>query len=251
MISEFPLFVFTTLGGLAAGTYVAAAFAPCAALRRGKRPWVLPLVCLVLLGAGLLGVLGHLGRPERFLNALANPAAMIAEEAYWSMALGVLMLVDLVLAFRKKECPRAVGVLAGVAAAGLIAVMATAYVTSYGNPAWAAWPTAPLYVVGDLAMGAALCLVLADEERTPPFAVASAVLAVLAAASFAAVGAHFASCGLSAVPFAVAAVLALAAAVLAAVARAGKATAAAPAAFVAVLAAVAVARYAFYAASIL
>ena len=48
-----------------------------------------------------MGVLGHLGRPERFLLALSNPSAMIAEEAYWSIAFGVLMLVDFISCVRK------------------------------------------------------------------------------------------------------------------------------------------------------
>ena len=86
MISEFPLFLFTTLGGLAAGAYVAAAIFPDVD-RKPKRPWLFPLVCLALLGVGLLGVLGHLGRPERFLLAMSNPSSMIAEEAYWSCLL--------------------------------------------------------------------------------------------------------------------------------------------------------------------
>ena len=80
MISEFSLFLFTTLGGLAAGAYVAAAIFPDVD-RKPKRPWLFPLVCLALLGVGLLGVLGHLGRPERFLLAMSNPSSMIAEEA--------------------------------------------------------------------------------------------------------------------------------------------------------------------------
>ncbi|MFR1638738.1 MAG: DmsC/YnfH family molybdoenzyme membrane anchor subunit [Eggerthellaceae bacterium] len=105
MISEFPLFLFTTLGGLAAGAYVAAAIFPDVD-RKPKRPWLFPLVCLALLGVGLLGVLGHLGRPERFLLAMSNPSSMIAEEAYWSIAFGALMLVDFVLLLRRRQPAR-------------------------------------------------------------------------------------------------------------------------------------------------
>ena len=155
MISEFPLFLFTTLGGLAAGAYVAAAIFPDVD-RKPKRPWLFPLACLALLGVGLLGVLGHLGRPERFLLAMSNPSSMIAEEAYWSIAFGVLMLVDFVLLLRRGASPRAVRVVAAVAAGALMCIMGWAYFTSYGNPAWAAWQTLPLFVLGDLAMGSAL-----------------------------------------------------------------------------------------------
>ena len=132
MISEFPLFLFTTLGGLAAGAYVAAAIFPDVD-RKPKRPWLFPLVCLALLGVGLLGVLGHLGRPERFLLAMSNPSSMIAEEAYWSIAFGALMLVDFVLLLRRGASPRAVRVVAAVAAGALMCIMGWVYFTSYGN----------------------------------------------------------------------------------------------------------------------
>ncbi len=253
MISEFPLFAFTTLGGLAAGAYVVGAFFP-SAVREAKRPWLFPLVCIVLLGAGLLGVLGHLGRPERFLFALSNPSSMIAEEAYWSLAFGVLMLVDLALLARKGEGPRAVGVLGAVAALGLVCIMGNAYFTAYGNPVWAAWPTLALFVLGDVAMGAALFGLFGGERyRTGAFTIVSAVLAALAAAGMIAVAARFAGFSLEVAPFVVGAVLALAGAACALLARKGRLSErpAAIAVLACLVVGVAVARYAFYAASIL
>ncbi|TNU94102.1 hypothetical protein FIC87_03575 [Eggerthella lenta] len=212
MISEFPLFLFTTLGGLAAGAYVAAAIFPDVD-RKPKRPWLFPLVCLALLGVGLLGVLGHLGRPERFLLAMSNPSSMIAEEAYWSIAFGALMLVDFVLLLRRGASPRAVRVVAAVAAGALMCIMGWAYFTSYGNPAWAAWQTLPLFVLGDLAMGSALWALMREGAyRSDAFAAAFGLLAWKGR-----------------LPGAVAPVLA----------------------FVCAFAGVAVARYAFYAASVL
>ena len=86
MISEFPLLVFTTLAGLAAGSYTMSAFFPVG--QGSKRPWLFPLVCLVLLAAGLLCLPAHLEHPERMLIALSNPSAMIAQEAYWSIGFG-------------------------------------------------------------------------------------------------------------------------------------------------------------------
>lgn len=256
MISEFPLFLFTTLGGLAAGTYVAVALFVGGANgeREARRPWALPLACLVLLGVGLLGVLGHLGRPERFLLALSNPSAMIAEEAYWSIAFGVLMLVDFISCVRKGAGIRGVRILSAVAAIGLIGIMAWAYFTAYGNPAWATWQTLLLFVAGDLAMGAALyALFDGGIVRTAAYAISAAVLDALTAVSFAMVGAHFAAVGLEVVPFAVAAVLAALGMVAVLLAWKGKLPAKAGAliAFALMLAGVAAARYAFYAASIL
>lgn len=253
MISEFPLFAFTTLGGLAAGAYAVSAFFPDGG-QGVKRPWLFPLICIVLLGAGLLGVLGHLGRPERFLFALSNPSSMIAQEAYWSIALGIFMLVDLVLLARKGASPRAVRILGAVAALGLMCIMGNAYFTAYGNPVWAAWPTLALFVLGDVAMGAALFgLFDSGRYRTGAFAAVSAVLSMLAAAGMTAVAARFAGFSIEVAPFVVGAVLALAGAVCALLARKGKlpGNTGSTSAFVLVLVGVIVARYAFYAASIL
>lgn len=253
LITEFPLFAFTTLGGMAAGAYVAAAcFAGVE--REAKRPWLFPLVCLALLGVGLLGVLGHLGRPERFLLALSNPASMIAEEAYWSIAFGVLMLVDFVLLLRRGASPRAVRVAAAAAALGLMGIMGWAYFTSYGNPAWATWQTLPLFVAGDVAMGAALWALLRDGAyRNDAFVAAFAAVGALAIASIALVAAHFASLGHGALPFVAAVVLTAAGVAFGLLAWKGKLPVAVgpAAAFALVLAGVATARYAFYAASIL
>lgn len=253
LITEFPLFAFTTLGGLAAGAYVIDAFASNEQ-RKTKRPWLFPLVCLVLLGVGLLGVLGHLGRPERFLLAMSNPASMIAEEAYWSIAFGVFMLVDFVLLLRRSASPRVVRFLAALAALGLMCIMGWAYFTSYGNPAWATWQTLPLFVVGDLAMGAALWgLLHKDAYHTAITPIVCAALSVAAAVSVAAVGVHFASQGLESTFFVGGAVLVAAGAVGALLTWKGKLPDAlgAGATFALVLAGVAVARWAFYAASIL
>ena len=70
MITEFALFVFTTLGGLAAGLYILAALFPV----EGKRNnLIITIVPLVMLAIGGVALLGHLGHPERMFNAFANP----------------------------------------------------------------------------------------------------------------------------------------------------------------------------------
>ncbi|WP_417134199.1 DmsC/YnfH family molybdoenzyme membrane anchor subunit [Rubneribacter badeniensis] len=262
MISEFPLFLFATLGGLTAGAYAASALLPSipalaqeGARERGVgRPWLLPLVCLALLGAGLLGVLGHLGRPERFLLALSNPTSMIAEEAYWSIALGLLVLVDLVLSARKGAPSRAVRVLAAVCALVLMCIMGWAYFTAYGNPAWAAWPTLPLFVAGDLAMGTALVGLLDETRwRTGPFVAVSVALSLVAACSALVVGVQFSGLGHE-VGFFVASALALALSSAFAIALCKGAVpekAARLLAFCLAFGGVAASRWAFYAASIL
>ena len=178
---------------------------------------------------------------------------MIAEEAYWSIAFGVLMLVDFVLLLRRGTSPGAVRVVAAVAAVGLMCIMGWAYFTSYGNPAWATWQTLPLFVLGDLAMGAALWgLMREGSYRSGAFAAAFAMLGALAVASIALAAAHFAGLGHNALPFAAAVVLAVAGVAFGLLAWKGKLSGAAPAlAFACLFAGVAAARYAFYAASIL
>ncbi len=283
MISEFPLFVFTTLAGLSAGAYAASAAFPVGgrenagvalagkagglggpdgagaagvvgADARGARPWLFPLVCLALLGLGLVCLPLHLGHPERMFIALTQPGAMIAQEAYWSAALGVVLLIDLVLAKVKGSAPRALRIVGAVAALGLTFVMANAYFVSAGIPAWASWQTFPLYVFGNLAMGAALLAVFENGllERGGFFA-ALAALAALALAAFVLEAVHFAGVGADMVPFVVAAVLAAVAIVLAYLTRQGKLAlrAGAWATFACLLAAVACARYCFYAACVL
>ena len=253
MISEFPLFVFTTLSGLAAGGYVAGA------IFRGKdagaRAWLFPLVCIVLLGLGLVGTLAHLGHPERFLNALANPASMIAEEAYWSIAFGVLMLADAILCKAKGACPVALRAAGAIAALGLMCVTANAYFTMHGNPVWTSPATLALFVLGDLAMGIALfALFRARLVAEKPFAATGIVVFVLAGASLAAIAAQFGAFGHDAAPFVVGLIVGPVAGIAVyAAALAGKIApkAAAPAAFVLMAIGITAARWFFYAASVL
>lgn len=252
MITEFPLFVFTTLGGLAAGAYAASAAFPVG--KDAKRAWLLPLACLVLLAVGLAGLPLHLGRPERLLIALTQPGAMIAQEAYWSMALGVILLADLIISRRKGAAPRALRIVGAVAALGLMVVMANAYFVSVAVPAWASWQTFAFYVLGDLAMGAAL-LALVDRgiADTRSYAVAVPALSALAAVACALEAAHFASVGADPVLLIVGTVLAAVGAAAAIAAMSGKmpGKTAAPAVFACLFIAVAVARYGFYAACVL
>lgn len=247
MISEFPLFAFTTLAGLSGGAYVAAAVFGGADAGEKKRAWLLPLVCLVLLGLGLLGCLGHLGRPLMFMNALANPTSMISEEAYWSIAFGIVVLADVVLCATKGASPRALRVVGAVFACGLMVVMANAYFTSHAVAAWTNLATWPLYIVGDLAMGFALYGAL--DAAAGKSAVPVAVLGALFALTCVAEAIVFSGVEQNAVLFVAGAVIAAVGAVSAILAR--KNAAAAVVAFALIFVAVALARYGFYAASVL
>lgn len=260
MISEFPLFCFTTLAGLAAGAYAVNAVFKVG--EGSKRAWLFPLACMILLGVGLLGLPMHLGRPERMLVALTQPSAMIAQEAYWSMAFGIVLLIDAVLLKVKGRAPRALRIVGAVFALGLTAVMGNAYFVSLAVPAWASVATFPFFILGDLAMGVAAVALFdfllskgSDDAlcASPKFLLVEAVLAAVAVVVLVVEGCRFASVGLSIAPFAVSAVIAAASAAVALAARMGKVSGkvAAWACFVCLFVAVAIARYAFYAACVL
>lgn len=250
MISEFSLFVFTTLAGAAAGGYAVRAAFPLDSQRR--RPWLFACVCLVLLVVSGVALLAHLGHPERVLLAFRNFGAGIAQEGVVTLLFGVTVVADLVFCVVRGASPRWLDVVAGVLGLVLACVMGLAYVANVGTPAWTGAGTVPLFVLGDVLMGAGLCAVFnARALERKAFAWTSAIAAVLAGASMAAVAAHFAGLGFSAVPFAVGVIAALGAAAIGFFgARGGKAWA--PWALCAcAVVGVAVARWAFYAAAVL
>lgn len=249
MISEFPLFVFTMLGGLSAGmAVISALFTP---VEKPRRPWLVPLVSIVLLGVGLLGVLFHLGRPQLFFLAMKNLSAGITQEAYCATVFGVLLLAQLILTWRKGVSPKALSWACALVGLVLMFIMGCAYVVNVGTPAWATWLTVPLFVLGDIAMGAALWGAMtrgAYELRG--FAFVEAVVLALLAVVLVAEGVHFASVDQASVPFYVSAALAVVGAVASGVA-AKKPTAWQPGTVLAcALVAVCVARWFFYAASL-
>lgn len=247
MISEFPLFAFTTLTGLGAGALLASAVFP----ERGetKRAWLFPLVMLALMGVGALASVTHLGRPQYMVYMLANPTSSLVMEGIFAGLTCVALIVDVALAAKFAAVNRAVRIAATVLAVVLMCVQAYAYAGSYGNAAWAAASVWPFFVLGSLGCGFALWALFAQVSNG--FAKACDVLAALAALSFAWEAATFAGAGADAALLIVGAVLA---AVAAACALAkGFAGAKLPWSVVAVAAvvALAVARYGFYAASIL
>ncbi|MBQ9002054.1 MAG: dimethyl sulfoxide reductase anchor subunit [Eggerthellaceae bacterium] len=251
MISEFPLFVFTTFAGLAAGAYVMSAAFPKDA--DDERPWIFPLAMLVLLGIGLLGCLGHLHHPERFMNALWNPMAGITQEAYLSILFGIVLVIDLVMCAVKGAAPRALRIVGAAFGFLLTCVMGYAYSTTLGVAAWSTPVTIPLFVVGDLAMGSALWAILKrGAYEAKAYTYTACVVEALFACTLVAVAMHFAGLGFGVIPFVAAIVLAPVAHIaLAIMALKGNRRWIAPVAFACVLVGVAVARYAFYAAYVM
>ncbi len=249
MIAEFPLLFFTTLTGLSAGTY--AALVACKGHEvDAKASWLVVAACLVLLGAGSLGVIGHLHHPERMLNAFSNPSSSLTQEAFCAIAVGVVMLADLVATAKLKRPVVWLRVVGALLCVVFVCVMAHAYFTVWGNAAWASWQTLLFFVLCDFAVGmAAVCAVLPKLLEGKAFLAALIALQVASAISMLLEGLHFGASGFSPDPYYAGCVLAVVAAVLSWVAagRAPQRRALCVAAFVACFVGLVVARYAFYA----
>lgn len=178
MISEFPLLVFTVLTGIAGGAYVGAALFPRKS--ESAKPWVFPLVALIFIGVGSLAAMGHLGRPAMVLNVLNNPTASITMEGISAGVLALVAIIDLALCASKKQTVRAIRIVGAIVGLVCMCIVTSAYVTSYGNPAWIATPTWPLFFAGDLAAGIALWMAFAEMPNK-----GLAILAAVVAAIFA------------------------------------------------------------------
>lgn len=179
MLKILPLLIFTLFAGASAGAAVMRLImqpAPAkneTSLQKGESQTLYGLAfsatCIILLGIGLCGTLAHLGQPLRFINGLANPGSGISQEAYWSIALGILLLVEAILNFTKKKTPAPLPWITAIAAVGLMCVTGVAYWDCLGVVAWSGAATLPLFVLGDLALGCAVCAVFCrnafSEER--------------------------------------------------------------------------------------
>ena len=248
MISEFPLFVFTLLGGAAAGAYAFCAVFPEKA-DSSKKGIAFPLTCLILLAVSGLCLLTHLGHPERMFNTFSNFSAGITQEGIAMIAFGLVTLIDVILVAAKGETPRWLRIVGGVLGVLLLVAMANAYSQLLNVPAAATLAVVPFFVVGGLALGGALYgAFMSAPYQKGAYLWTSIVVAVLMLATLIAMGLHFASIGLDSVPFIAGAVVGpvAAAVVMLACSKANKSWGA-----VAVLAlmfvGVAIARYAFYA----
>ena len=243
MISEFPLFLFTLLGGAAAGAYAIAGVFPD---YRRERRWVLPLIALVALAIGGIALLLHVGHPERMLNAFANPQAGITLEGFATIAFGVFVLVDLAFSMKGKTV-KAISVFAGISGVLLLCAFGYAYAEYLAVAQWGSWQSYPLFILEGLAVGVSLIGVCAPQSYgNARLAVCAVVLLALSAVATVAEGAHFAACGALSAPFFVGAVLQVAAGAIVVAKRSQPATWVAPCVFALAFAGVAVARYAFY-----
>lgn len=207
MISEFALFVFTTLGGLGAGLYIAATITSVEGKKKNLAVSIIPLVCLAIGGVALIL---HLGHPERMLNVLRNPAAGITQEGIVTGLFGFMLLIDLICTWRKGETPRAVRIVGSVFGVVLCFIMGNAYFAYESVPVWHTVGTFLLFLLAALAAGASLLpFVDKEAEKNKVFTVYSIIMDALSVLTFIVECVLFDANGLGFSPFVVSTVLAL------------------------------------------
>lgn len=197
MITEFSLFLFTTLGSMAGGAYLMEALFPGG--EKSKPAHVLPIVALVLLAIGGIALLLHLGRPERMLLAFSNLDAGIAQEGIATGLFGVAVAIDFIVCLVKKEPIRPVRVVAGILGLALAIIMGRAYALYTTVWAWATPLTYLLFAVGGVVLGSALVAILHKAQfGADAFSLSHAVLAGVFAVVACAEALHFNGLGLGA-----------------------------------------------------
>lgn len=194
MISEFGLFVFTVLAGMAAGAYILRAIVPLKSERAVS--WAFDATTLVLLVISGVALLLHLGLPLRVVNAFNNLGAGIAQEGMTTILFGIAVLVDCIFCIAKKDAPRWWVIITAVLGLAMTVVMGLAYMQFIGEPAWSTPATVLFFVFGDFSMGAGMYLlfnrVALSEKRFLACFVAAQVFAIV---GMGALVAHFAAEG--------------------------------------------------------
>lgn len=161
------LYLFTMLGGLAAGAY--AFETGLCRTREGNRPWLVPLVVVILFAVGMIAATTHVHGISRAFGSMfggtLNFAAGMTLEVAASACFFVLAVIDLVITLVKKSSPYVLRVVTGIVGVVCIVLMGTAYTSVYGNAVWCNAPSTVLsFVAGDLAMGLALVALLASAD---------------------------------------------------------------------------------------
>lgn len=154
------LLVYTILSGLSAGAYI---FMNLGVLLSAQMDLfavekAITFMCLIVMCLSLLASATHLGKPLRFLNALANPKSMIAQEGYWAPLFTLVLFLTSVKLFTGSEpwiWLRVIGVIVGII---LLFVTALVYVKPKGIPAWNNANTIFSFLFGTALMGVVVCL---------------------------------------------------------------------------------------------
>lgn len=120
---------------------------------------------VVLFAIGMIAASTHVHSISRAMGSLTsgtvNFASGMVREVAVSGVFFVLALIDMIIAFVKKDSPFALRVVTAVVAVACMVLMGTAYIDVFGNAVWTNAPATVLsFVAGDLAMGLGLCAAL-------------------------------------------------------------------------------------------
>lgn len=179
-MSELPisLILFTYLSGISAGTFIfytitQVFFSKNTSLdkksieqsdkfsnRITSLDSKISVLSILLLGIGLLASAFHLGHPFRFINGLRNPNSMIAQEAYWSIGFGILLLIVVIVAFQGKKASLALNSFTALVGVGLLVVTSLVYAKPLGIPAWNHGVTPLFFIISAIIMGCVVFLLL-------------------------------------------------------------------------------------------
>lgn len=106
----------------------------------GQSPWLLPLVVVALFAIGMIAASTHVQSIPRAMGSLTsgtvNFASGMVREVAVSGVFFVLALIDMIIAFMKKDSPFALRVVTAVVAVACMVLMGTAYTDVFGNPVW-------------------------------------------------------------------------------------------------------------------
>lgn len=195
------LYLFTLLGGLAAGTY---AFETCfEKSRTGNRPWVTPLVVVILFALGLVAAMTHMQNLAHAFASISagsvNFGSAMVREVVISACFFILAIVDLALTAAKGASVYALRLVTAAVGVICIVAMGAAYVNVLGNAVWCDAPSTVLtFCAGDLAMGLALYAALDGAEYVQSkIRITALVVNVVLAVALCLQMVVFANCGYS------------------------------------------------------
>lgn len=160
------LFAFTMVGGLAAGAYTfEVAFCR---VRNDARPWLFPLITVVLFALGLIAAATHVHSFSHAFDSLfggtVNYGSGMVHEVIAAGLFFVLVLADTIIAALKKDTPYVLRVVAAIVAVVCIVLMGMAYIDILGNAVWCNVPATVLsFVGGAAAMGIAVYALFESE----------------------------------------------------------------------------------------
>ena len=138
--------------------------------RSGGRPWLFPLVIVVLFIIALIAATSHISSIPRAFESVfggtVNFGSKMILEVLMACCFLVLAIIDLIMTAARKSSPYVLRIITAIVSVVCIILMGTAYIDVYGCPVWCNAPaTIILFAGGDLAMGLALFALMDASAR--------------------------------------------------------------------------------------